>query len=114
MTSELRGNGRRGEKLVRDVTWITISRRAAVWTCIAVCALTSACAGGRHTVVVWEKPGAGPEELEEARRACLEQPTPSDKTAHRRDRLEADTLGREFVECMEARGWTWKTRDLNE
>jgi hypothetical protein len=76
-------------------------------------ALANGCAG-RRTVVVWEKPGATAEDLEEAREACLAEPTPSNTNSQRRDRLEADAMGNAFVACMEARGWTWKTRDLNE
>ncbi len=69
------------------------------------------CANG-STEVVWEKidgTEARPGELERARAEC--DPGAPDGPAEgvRRDRYQADHLGRVFVECMRERGWTWRT-----
>lgn len=67
-----------------------------------------ACAS-QPTIVVWEKPGAGPEEVEAARAACLaELETPSGPGATR-TRFQADETGACFVHCMRDRGFTWRT-----
>lgn len=81
---------------------------------VTLALLAGGCASGRRTVVVWEKAGASAEELEQARQACAEQPVERHSNATRRDRVAADAMGNAFVKCMEERGWTWKTRDLNE
>jgi hypothetical protein len=72
----------------------------------------AACAS-HQTVVVWEKPGATCDEAEAARQACSEE---IDRTAARgvnRDRLEAETTGSRFVECMRERGFTWRTQSVD-
>lgn len=84
---------------------------------IALLALVAplACAG-QQTVVVWEKPGAGPEELEAARRACLaelEAPEAPHAPGVNRSRLEAEATGACFVACMKRHGFTWRTEKVS-
>jgi len=113
MTSEATGNDRNDRNDLRG----PVVRRVVIVVTFAALLVTFAFAtgcAGRRTVVVWEKPGATAAELEEAREVCLEEPTPRNTNSQRRDRMEADAMGNAFVACMEARGWTWKTRDLNE
>ena len=75
---------------------------------VATLAAVIACAGPQ-TVVVWEKPGAGPDEVEAARRVCLAELGPPEAEGVNRMRLEAEATGRCFVECMRRQGFTWRT-----
>lgn len=108
MSSEFRRNGRSGWGGLGSVTGVTVTLTVTLALALA------SCASGRRTVVVWEKEGASAEELEQARQACSEEPTRRHTTSVRRDRVDADAMGNAFVGCMQERGWTWKTRDLNE
>lgn len=71
-------------------------------------AVVAACAS-QPTVVVWEKPGAGPREVEAARAACLAEIEVPSGPGPKRTRFEADTTGACFVRCMRERGFTWRT-----
>ncbi len=69
------------------------------------------CANG-STVVVWERidgEEAAEGEFEAARNACDPGVPTEPEEGVRRDRYQADRMGRAFVDCMRERGWTWRT-----
>ena len=74
--------------------------------------LAVACAN-LQTVVRWQKDGARAGELEQARKACEQQPG-AEQVQIGRDRVEAEVRANAFVRCMEQRGWTWSTYVANE
>jgi len=63
-------------------------------------------------VVVWEKPGAGPDELEAARSACAAEVDALETRGVNRQRLEAEATGACFVACMKRHGFTWRTEKV--
>ncbi len=75
-------------------------------------ALLVAFACAKQTVVVWEKPGAEPGELDAAREACLVEMANEPSPAVNRGRLEAEVSGACFVACMKRKGWTWRTEQV--
>ena len=90
------------------------SRRAAgpglliTGACFVSC-FVLACAT-EPTVVVWEKPGAGPQDIEAAKSACAKEMATVETRGINRERLEAEGAGSRFVHCMRARGFTWRTQ----
>jgi hypothetical protein len=81
---------------------------------VAACFVFVAACNRGPTIVVWEKPGATAAELEEARAACAEEPAERDPERINRTRYQADTAGKQFVECMNERGFTWRTERLEK
>ncbi len=86
--------------------------RAALIGLLLVLGLTLACAS-QQTVVVWEKPGATPEELEAARATCLAEVEALQTRGVNRTRVEADATGACFVACMRRHGFTWRTEKVS-
>ncbi len=78
-------------------------------------ALVAVACSGKQTVVVWEKPGAGPEELEAARGVCLAETEAlqTERVGINRDRLDAESTGACFVACMRRHGFTWRTEKVS-
>jgi len=74
--------------------------------------LVLACANPPQTRVVWEKTGPGDATLEAARVECTAASESVDDPGVRRDRYSAESMGRAFVDCMRARGWTWRTEEI--
>jgi hypothetical protein len=75
--------------------------------------LLAACTAREQTVVVWEKPGASPAELEAARADCAQRfDEVAAETADRRPRYQADESGRAFVQCMAEHGFSWRTQKV--
>jgi len=62
------------------------------------------------TVVVWEKPGASPQDIEAAKSACAKEMATVETRGINRERLEAEAAGSRFVDCMRARGFTWRSK----
>jgi hypothetical protein len=67
----------------------------------------------QQTVVVWEKPGAGPDELEAAQQACLAEVEALHTDGVNRTRFEAEATGSCFVACMKRHGFTWRTENVS-
>jgi hypothetical protein len=89
---------------------VTLRTSVALAATCAVVLATLAC--GKQTVVVWQKPGAAPGELEAAREACLAEMNAEPVSTVNRSRLEAEVSGACFVACMRRKGWTWRTEQV--
>lgn len=89
-------------------------RRRCVGPIAALLMLSFASSGcGKQTVVVWEKPGAAPGELEAAREICLTEMEALGPATVNRGRLDADVSGACFVACMKRHGFTWRTERVS-
>ena len=60
-------------------------------------------------MVVWEKPGASSQEIDAAKSVCAKEMATVETRGINRERLEAEGAGSRFVDCMRARGFTWRT-----
>ena len=73
---------------------------------VLVLAFLAGCASepAPQSVLVWQKAGATRDDLIRVRQACNEE---IDRTRAQRKRIEAEVRARDFLKCMQDKGWTW-------
>ena len=89
-----------------------VSIRGVGATAMGLAALLVLACATEPTVVVWEKPGASQQEVDEAIRVCTEEMSSAQAKGVNRTRFEAESSGTCFVDCMKTRGFSWRTETV--